>query len=173
MIDKLLSALAVILVVAGILVGLYASVDERQVLPESTRAVVRKVVDGDTIKVVISGKESTVRIIGIDTPETKHPEKGVECWGPEASALAIDLLAGKTVSLKYSQLGQEVDRYGRTLAYVHLPDGSDYGLRAIKAGSTRLYESEAHDRQQEYRRAVKAAERAGKGLWSACELKGR
>src|SRR5689334_12356962 len=58
-------------------------------------AKVVKVVDGDTIKVNVQGKEDTVRFLLVDTPETKHPEKPVQPFGPEASKFTTDLLTGK------------------------------------------------------------------------------
>ncbi len=49
-------------------------------------ATVTDVVDGDTIDVLIAGRTERVRLIGIDTPETKKPDTPIECYGPEASA---------------------------------------------------------------------------------------
>jgi micrococcal nuclease len=43
------------------------------------------VVDGDTVDLLVGGRQERVRLIGVDTPETKHPDKPVECFGPEAS----------------------------------------------------------------------------------------
>ena len=55
-------------------------------------ATVKKVVDGDTIDIDIGGTTERVRLIGINTPETKHPTKGVECYGPQASDYTEQLL---------------------------------------------------------------------------------
>ena len=52
----------------------------------------KRVVDGDTIDIAIGGNTERVRLIGINTPETKHPTKGMECFGPEASAYTEQLL---------------------------------------------------------------------------------
>ncbi|KAB2952023.1 nuclease [Heliorestis acidaminivorans] len=81
-------------------------------------ATVTRVVDGDTIKVTLEGKEETVRLTGVDTPETKHPSKPVEPYGPEASEFTKNTLAGKKVFLELDV--QPRDRYGRILAYVWL-----------------------------------------------------
>ena len=81
---------------------------------------VLSVVDGDTIKVTINGASESVRLIGIDTPETKHPTKGVEPYGPEASAFTHALLEGKEVFIEFDV--QERDRYSRPLVYVYLSD---------------------------------------------------
>lgn len=76
-------------------------------------AKVARVIDGDTI-VLDSGQK--VRLILVDTPETKHPKKGVEFYGREASAYTKKALEGKTVYLQKDV--SEVDRYGRLLRYV-------------------------------------------------------
>ena len=80
-------------------------------------ATVVRVVDGDTIVVRKDGQEETVRLLNIDTPETKHPNKAVQCLGPEATqALETILRPGDDVVLRYDL--ERTDRYGRTLAGV-------------------------------------------------------
>ncbi|WP_172456959.1 thermonuclease family protein, partial [Nocardia farcinica] len=82
-------------------------------------ATVVKVVDGDTLDVRYDdGREDTVRVLGIDTPETEHPNIPVECWGPEAAAFASNELAGRRVSLSTDPAQDERDRYKRLLAFV-------------------------------------------------------
>ena len=78
-----------------------------------------RVVDGDTI--ILSNGER-VRLIGVDTPETKHPNKPVQYFGKEASAFTKRMVEGKEVTLEYGQ--QQRDKYGRLLAYVYLMDGT-------------------------------------------------
>ncbi len=87
------------------------------------RATVTQVVDGDTIDVRIGGRDERVRLIGIDTPETKKPNTPIECYGPEASAFTASILpAGTQVRLERDVVGR--DDYGRLLAYVHLTEAS-------------------------------------------------
>ena len=86
--------------------------------PSAQIADVVRIIDGDTIEVNISGVPYTVRYIGIDTPETKHPTRGVEPYGPEASEKNRQLLEGKTVYLEKDV--SETDRYGRLLRYVYV-----------------------------------------------------
>lgn len=81
-----------------------------------TNAVVTRVVDGDTIEVRFRGRDLTVRLIGIDTPETVAPGQPVECYGPAASAFTERELEGRRVRLEFDV--ERIDRYGRTLAYV-------------------------------------------------------
>ena len=77
----------------------------------------REVVDGDTIAVAFGAHTENVRLIGIDTPETKHPTKPVECFGPEASAHTAELLPpGTPVDLERDVEARDV--YDRLLAYV-------------------------------------------------------
>lgn len=100
-------------------------------------AVVTRVVDGDTVEARIGIRQETVRLIGIDTPETVHPRVGIEPWGPQASAFTKGLLPpGTPVRL---ELGvQERDRYGRLLAYVYLSDGRMLNALLLKAGLAQL-----------------------------------
>lgn len=81
------------------------------------KAEVAKVVDGDTIELSTGQK---VRYIGIDTPETKHPQKGVQCFGREASARNKELVEGKHILMERDI--SETDRYGRLLRYIYLPN---------------------------------------------------
>lgn len=134
-------------------------------------ATVERVIDGDTIRVRARGFQDTVRLIGIDTPETHHPRKGVECFGPEASAGTGRMLpVGRAVTLR-ADPGQDTrDRYGRLLAYVYLGSraGADSVNRALVAeGFARVYVYGG--RRFLYAGSFEAAERAaraaGRGLW--------
>jgi micrococcal nuclease len=94
---------------------------------------VTKVVDGDTFWVDDgSEKGLKIRLIGADTPETVHPQKDVEFYGKEASDFAKSLLEGEKVKLEFDV--DRVDRYGRTLAYVYLKDGTFLNAELIKKG---------------------------------------
>ena len=86
-------------------------------------ATVTSVVDGDTLHARFSdGREVTVRLIGIDTPETVDPGAPVECGGPEASRAMEDLVQGRTVRLRSDPTQPAVDRFGRAL-FVRQPLG--------------------------------------------------
>ena len=78
-----------------------------------------KVIDGDTIKLETG---ETVRYIGIDTPETKHPKKKLQCFGKEAMEKNKELVEGKFVKLEKDI--SDTDRYWRLLRYVYLPTDS-------------------------------------------------
>lgn len=128
---------------------------------------VAKVVDGDTIKVLINSKTETVRIVGINTPETVDPRKPVECFGREASDKMKELVENKTVSLETDATQSDRDRYGRLLRFVFLVDGTDVGLALIEQGFAKeaLYSNTPHKYHQAYLDAQKQAEEAGRGLW--------
>lgn len=81
-------------------------------------ANVVQVIDGDTIKVSIYGRTETVRLIGVNTPETVHPTRGEEPYGRAASNYTKHKLEGRQIWLEKDV--QERDRYGRLLAYVWL-----------------------------------------------------
>lgn len=143
------------------------SVAPRQ--PTSAATIVRTV-DGDTVIVHEEGRgdEATVRLIGIDTPETKKPNTPVECFGKQASArLAALLPVGTEVLLEPDVEAR--DRYGRLLAYVHRADGVFVNLAMVADGyadELAIAPNVAHE--TELRAAVRAARDAGAGLWGTC-----
>ena len=86
----------------------------------SETATVVRVIDGDTIEVDLDGWRYTVRYIGINTPETNRPSRGVEFYGPEASARNRELVEGKTVRMEFDV--SSTDRFDRLLGYVYVDD---------------------------------------------------
>ena len=116
--------------------GFMGLITSAQLDPISAR--VERVIDGDTIQVRFEGKSYTVRLIGVDTPETKHPTKAAQYFGREASAFTKAALEGKTVLLQKDLTGDTVDRYGRWLRYVLL-DGDNFNARLIRDGYAHAY----------------------------------
>lgn len=93
-------------------------------------ARVVRAVDGDTVYVDMEGKREKVRFIGVNTPETKDPRRGVEYYGREAAAFTAKTLTGREVYLEFDV--EQRDKYGRLLAYIWLErpvDGSDREVR--------------------------------------------
>ena len=125
------------------------------------RTVVR-VIDGDTI--VLDGNEK-VRLIGVDTPETVHPQKPVERFGKEASAFTRRMIEGKKVRLEFDQTRK--DRYGRTLAYVYLEDGTFLNEEIIKQGYGFAYTRFPFRYMERFRDRERRAREAGRGLWGS------
>ena len=111
------------LVVCVVALCLAVSAQERPELPvldfpESEGVPVLRVIDGDTVVVSLGGQETTVRLIGVDTPETVHPSKPVEACGKEASQFPRNLLKGESVYVRYESAVPTQDKYDRTLAYL-------------------------------------------------------
>lgn len=135
---------------------------------EGERALVTKVVDGDTI--VVNDK-STVRFVGVDTPETVDPRRPVGCFGKEASDETKKLLTGKIVILQKDI--SETDKYGRLLRFIYLPleDGqmlfvNDYLVREGFA-KVKTYRPDVKF-ESRFLEAENMAKTANKGLWGKC-----
>lgn len=138
-------------------------------------ATVTQVVDGDTIDVVISGREERVRLIGIDTPEIAHPPSGgrpgntAECFGDEAHRFAASALApGTEVRLERDVVPR--DDYGRLLAYVYIAaDGTFVNLELARRGYAQPLTIEPNDTYAAtFVEAAAHAQSATLGLWGAC-----
>ena len=138
--------------------------DRKEVLMTAT---VTRVVDGDTLVVDIAGQEERVRLIGVDTPETVHPNKPVEYFGKEASAFTKRIAEGEIVRLKSDPQNSNRDRYNRLLRYVYLPDGTCLNEEIIRQGYGFAYVKYPFSRMEEYRALEREAREAGQGLWSA------
>ena len=136
--------------------------------PERGVARVERVVDGDTIKVLIDGREETVRYIGVDTPETKKPGAPVECFGKRASAENARLVEGERVRLVAG--AEPRDRYGRLLAYVRREhDDAFVNERLLRGGFARTLTIAPNDRYAgRFRLAESSARAARAGLWGQC-----
>ena len=149
--------LIVLLLVAVALLG-----GPRLLEPESSAARVERVVDGDTLVARVEGEEETVRLLGIDTPETG------DC-GYERAARALEELAdGRRVRLVEDPSQAERDRYGRLLRYVEAGN-VDLGEEVVRLGWADVYVfEEPFDRVGDYRDAAADARRAGRGLADAC-----
>ncbi len=131
---------------------------------------VTKVLDGDTLVANVSGHEVTVRLIGIDTPEVVDPRKPVQCYGPEASAKAKEILSNKDIYLEKESAKGDYDIYGRVLAYAHFADGNLYNQYMIENGFAREYtfNKEKYKYQKEFKEAESKAKVSKIGLWGKC-----
>ncbi|MDD5041968.1 MAG: S-layer homology domain-containing protein [Candidatus Peribacteraceae bacterium] len=133
---------------------------------QGEQGTVANVVDGDTFKVEIDGSIETIRIIGIDTPETVHPSKPVQCFGKEASAKLKELLDGEDVTLEKNP-AEDRDKYDRLLRYVNL-GGEDIGASMIEEGFAYSYKQYPHPRLEEYNALEQEAREENRGLWGGC-----
>lgn len=95
-------------------------------------------VDGDTAKFDLNGEVITTRFLAVDTPETKHPTKGVEPFGPEASEYTCNALKGaNSISLEYDNGSTKTDKYGRHLVWVWA-DGKLLQKSLVEQGLARI-----------------------------------
>jgi len=135
----------------------------------AANATVVRIVDGDTIDVKVGGNRERVRLIGIDTPETKKPNTPVQCFGPEATKFTSSLLpTGARLHLERDVVAR--DDYGRLLAYIYLAgDGTFVNLKIIRQGYARpltIPPNVAHTGQ--FVEAARAAAADNIGLWARC-----
>ena len=121
---------------------------------------VKRVIDGDTL-LLINGER--VRLIGVDTPETKHPQKPVEYFGREAYLFTRQMVDGKEARLEFER--QRRDRYGRLLAYVYLLDGTFLNAEIIKQGFGFAYTRFPFKHMEEFRRHEREARENRRGMW--------
>jgi micrococcal nuclease len=124
-----------------------------------------KVVDGDTVDIDLDGHTERVRLIGVNTPETKHPTKPIECFGPEASAYMTQLLP-KGTTVRIERDVEARDRYGRMLLYLYLGSDNLFINLDLVARGYGIEPNTFH--RNDFVRAAAQAEAANVGLWKAC-----
>ena len=162
----------------ALLIGLASCSNSSQLLkPQDGQADLVKIVDGkiahvidgDTVDIDINGHTERVRLIGLNTPETKHPTKPIECFGPEASAYLTTLLP-KGTTVRIERDVEARDRYGRMLLYLYLGSNDlfiNLDLVARGYGTPMSIEPNTFHRN-DFVRAAAQAEAANVGLWKAC-----
>jgi micrococcal nuclease len=164
-------ALAGVLVLPAVVAGCGRS--DRSSAPDSSLAPgsarVTRVVDGDTIVVDLGGRSEKVRLLGIDTPETKSPTKPVQCFGKEASGHTAELLAAGT-EVRLERDVEERDVYGRLLAYVYRArDDLFVNLDLVRGGFASLLTYQPNVAHvAELTAGVDDARSRGAGLWGRC-----
>jgi len=140
--------------------------------PPSERVLVTDVIDGDTIKVLRGRRQETVRLIGVDTPETGRPDTPVQFYGPEASLFTRRALLKKRVRLEFEPRDREGgsrDKYERALAYVFTDDGGNFALELIEQGFGRAYTRYPFRYEQSFKKAEQAARTARRGIWNKAQ----
>jgi micrococcal nuclease len=139
--------------------------EQRSATNQLARVV--EAIDGDTLIVEFPDHSTdTIRILGVDTPETHHPTKGVQCFGPEAAAYTAERLTGRLVQLEDDI--ETHDIYGRRLAYVYV-DGHRFDDELLRRGYARLLviaPNRAHARDM--LATELDARRHHRGLWAEC-----
>ena len=127
--------------------------------------------DGDTIAVMMDGREEKVRMICVDTPETVKPNSPVECYGEAASNFLKSYLNNQTVRLESDPINQNRDRYDRLLRYVYMKDGTLVNKKIIQDGYGFAYLSFPFTKAEEFAAAQKDARLNNRGVWAGqCEI---
>ena len=159
---------AVVIVIALIAFRLYSRLDQREEISYTADEThrVKRVVDGDTL--LLEGG-TRVRLLGVDTPETKHPDgRPPEPFGPEATEFTRRHVEGKVVNLQFDR--ERRDQFDRVLAYVYR-DNWMLNEELIRAGlsraETRFSYSSAMKRQ--FKTVEAEARENQRGLWSKAE----
>lgn len=132
--------------------------------PSKKTYEVLRVIDGDTIQIEYNGAKERVRLIGIDTPESVHPDETKNNEnGKLASEYTKSLLEGKKISLEFD--AGERDKYGRLLAYVYL-DGEMINKKLLADGYAQLETVPPNVKYvKEFTEILKEAKKAKRGLW--------
>ena len=134
---------------------------------ERATAEVLRVVDGDTIEVLLDGEEEDVRYIGVDTPESVAPGSRSSATARRASEANADLVEGEDVVLVFD--AELRDRYGRLLAYVYVGEVL-VNAELLKGGFARTLEIEPNtSKAPRFERLEGRAGAGGRGLWGACQ----
>jgi len=167
--------LMLFIILVGILIFVVRfSSEKNKIVSAKQSAIVSRVVDGDTIKILIQEKEDTVRLIGIDAPETVSSQEPAQCFGKNASNIAKETLMNKAIFIESDPTQGDRDEYGRLLRYVFLSDGTNFDEFMLKEGYAREYtfKNNPYKYQSEFKNAEKMAQENKKGLWSddACSF---
>jgi len=131
-----------------------------------------EVIDGDTIRARVAGTTETIRLVGVDTPETKHPTKGVQCFGPQATEFLAKMLpVGTTLRIERDQEAR--DAFGRLLLYLFRPvnDGEWFvNVELVRRGYGKPLHIEPNSRYRDaFVTGAFEAQRNQRGLWKWCK----
>ncbi|WP_330633775.1 thermonuclease family protein [Halocatena halophila] len=184
------STLAVVLAAVVVLAGCVSPIDTNGTssssLPppdgaEERQATVAEIIDGDTLEVEFeNGEVDTIRLLGVDTPETQSryedpPEFDVPDtaagrdwllnWGGEAKSFAKNELEGKQVQIVTDPEADRRGSFGRLLAYIYYDDGSNFNRRLLEKGLARRYDDSTFSYRKEFGAIETEARDAKRGLW--------
>ena len=142
-----------------------------------SNALVTKVVDGDTVDVLLDDQTTVtrLRLLGINTPETVDPRKPVQCFGHEASNHMKELVSNKRIFVVADPQADDHDKYGRTLRALVLEDGMDVNATMVAQGYAYAYLDFPLNKQRKalLRHLQTEAQTNGLGLWSAQTCNGQ
>lgn len=170
LLSKKHSRLLISLIIALISLFLikYAPNEVKNEIQKSGEYKVLDVKDGDTITVEMNGDKETIRLIGIDTPETKDPRKQVQCFGQAASNFTKKLIGNSYVRLETDNLSANRDRYDRLLRYVYV-DAALINAEIVSQGYGFANTGFPFTKMDDFIKLEKEAESQKRGLWGSCE----
>jgi micrococcal nuclease len=156
-------------IIVAVALSLLVSCSSGATTENEVLITVLKVIDGDTVDIDIKGNTERVRLIGVNTPETKHPTKPIECFGPEASAYLTQLLP-KGTHVRIERDIEARDRYGRMLLYLYREsDNLFINLDLVSHGYGTPMSIEPNTfHRNDFVHAAALAETTNEGLWKAC-----
>lgn len=128
-----------------------------------------EVSDGDTFKIKMGEKTETVRLIGVDTPETKDPRKSVQCFGKQAYEFTKNALLNKQVRLESDPNDSDRDKYKRLLRYVYVGEEL-INAKLIREGYAFAYTVFPFTKIDEFRTLESDARANNRGLWAGCSV---
>ena len=186
--DKILKTIFYIVVLAVMYQYLPSIVDTSKVnfLPENISTekyvprnpdmlgyTIVKVIDGDTVDIKKDDVIQKVRLIGINTPESVDPRRGVECFGAEASDYMKSIASDREVYIELDDTQSKYDKYGRLLAYIYLTDGQMLNRKMIAGGYAHEYTyDKPYKYQKDFKDIEKFAKNNSRGLWSDTTCRG-
>lgn len=165
--------ISVIIVVVGLITGTInkeelkklLGIEQTQQSSEGKYKVI-EVTDGDTFKIEYNGKESKVRLIGVDTPESVHPDKSKNTqYGKKASNYTKELIEGKYITIEFDV--SETDQYGRLLVYAYLEDGTMLNKKLLEEGYAKIATYPPNVKYvEDFTKIQEEARKNKKGFWS-------
>lgn len=135
---------------------------------------VERVIDGDTININKDGNIETIRLIGINTPETVDPRRPIQCFGKEASNEAHQILDNNFIRIENDFSQAKYDKYGRELVYLWTKDGIFFNQFMIQNGFAYEYTyNYPYKYQTDFKNLEKEARDSGLGLWNNSTCNGK
>ena len=158
-----LALIAAVAILVAIPIGLFIF----QLTQKETHYEVRRIIDGDTVEIEYEGKIQSVQLIGVNAPETVHPDKPPEPYGEEATSFMRDLLLDESVYIRFEEY--ERDQYDRLLGYVYrTSDDMFVNLEIIREGYGRVDTRHQPFKHEELFMAYQSrAKDIRKGLWKS------
>lgn len=164
------TTISLLIAIVAVIVAIYQYPPVTPTAPATQPGFYRvtKISDGDTITVDMNGTAETIRLIGVDTPETHKPNTPIQCFGQQASDFTTKTLTNTSVRLEADPTNDNRDRYGRLLRYVYTQDGTLFNKILVEQGYGFAYLTFPFQKKAEFSDVQGVAQSAGNGLWSAC-----